>query len=353
MPTGTWTVKTNIPSRRYSGGGAGLGQNTGYFYYGYNPDLGEVGDCHEYNKIGDFWTQKSSGQSPRQNIASFGIGDDKAYAALGSGSPSTLLNQYAKSGNSWSAQASVTSDRKRDSATGASLGLYGYVHGGFPGGVSSSTSNLMDEYSQAGNTWTNKTDGPAKKNHGSCPVSSDLILFAYGLYLTGSYQTAHVYSQTGNSWASVPDGPPSARAYVSGQGLTANGTKGYIFGGQLDGNSCDEYNPVTQIWESKANMPANNYRQLSAAIGTKTAYLVGGNSVDNVTWEFAMPELPVIINFLPVHEQTDVPLDSNIQFDITHPDGINPDTINVQINGMNVIVSGVFQAGYSGTITEI
>lgn len=351
MAAGTWTIRTDMPSQRHSGGGAGLGPDTGYFYYG-NKGGGRVAECHEYNKVGDFWTQKVTGTNADDAIPSFSIGDDKAYAGPGNNFK-RALNEFSKSSNAWTIKASLSSDRQREHPASCSLGLSGYFYGGTDYAAGTPKT---DEYSQASNAWTAKADGPSNRYPAMCPITGELILSAYG-WSNASLQTANLYSLPGDSWSATSSGPSPARQKHTAQALTANNTRGYFIGGERTYNTfsadCDEYDLVNQIWESKANMPGVNYNQLSAAIGSNSAYVVGGRSDDNVCWEFAMPRIPEVTDFSPAHEQTDVAVDSNIQFDLTHPDGIDPDTINVQINGVDVIVNGMFQPGYSGSITEI
>jgi len=81
-------------------------------------------------------------------------------------------------------------------------------------------------------------------------------------------------------------------------------------------------------------------------------YLIGGYSTTKV-YSFTMPSVPWVANLTPGHEELNVPVDTNIQFDILDNTGVDPNTITVKINGVNAIVNGVFQANFTGTITEI
>jgi hypothetical protein len=115
---------------------------------------------------------------------------------------------------------------------------------------------------------------------------------------------------------------------------------------------CDEYNRTIDIWASKTDCPYSVRLPSAEVTSSSELFLIAGYSRSNV-YSFTMPSVPWVANLTPGHEELNVPVDTNIQFDILDNTGVDPNTITVKINGVDVIVNGVFQPNYTGTITEI
>lgn len=64
---------------------------------------------------------------------------------------------------------------------------------------------------------------------------------------------------------------------------------------------------------------------------------------------------PVISNRFPAPNATDVDVSTNVSFDVVDQGGntINVATISVSINSVDAIIDGVFQAGFTGSLTPI
>lgn len=64
--------------------------------------------------------------------------------------------------------------------------------------------------------------------------------------------------------------------------------------------------------------------------------------------------LPFVTNRFPTPGATDVPVDTNVSFTVLDDApgaGVDQNTIDVDIQGVPAIVNGVFQAGFTGSIT--
>lgn len=111
-----------------------------------------------------------------------------------------------------------------------------------------------------------------------------------------------------------------------------------------------EINPDTDF-QSLSSISVSVFVQDSAAIA---------NSASS-SWNFATGDFkpPTIVNKLPTPNSFSVPVSSHVSFDALdiNGSGINPATINVFINGEDfasaAVVNGVFQTGYTGSITII
>jgi len=81
------------------------------------------------------------------------------------------------------------------------------------------------------------------------------------------------------------------------------------------------------------------------------------NASGPVTWSFAAPSDVLsldVINFFPADEGVDVLTSTAISFTVLDDEGgsgVDVTTLVVKVNGVDVIVDGVFQAGYDGSIS--
>lgn len=71
-------------------------------------------------------------------------------------------------------------------------------------------------------------------------------------------------------------------------------------------------------------------------------------------------DAPFVVNQIPAPSQTDVPFDTEIEFDLidvigagTFSTGVDTNHITVTVDGNPAITNGVFQGSYTGTITAI
>lgn len=111
-----------------------------------------------------------------------------------------------------------------------------------------------------------------------------------------------------------------------------------------------EINPNTDF-QSLSSISVSVFVQDSAAIA---------NSASS-SWNFATGDFkpPTIVNKIPVPGSFSVPVSSHVSFDAldVNGSGINPATVNVFVNGEDfvsaAVVNGVFQTGYTGSITTI
>ncbi len=361
MPDGVWTSRTYmpLPARRWLAGG-NIGDEKGYALCGYD-DPTYLRDNDEYNRVGDFWDSKADAPSPsRHSLGVATIGTDKLYLFCGK-SPGNLddTDEYSQVGDSWTNKTDITGyDRSHPSAFAIGLDKAYVCSGNRSGPVQ----NLDDcvEYSQSGNSWTDMT-----------PVPSPLRMTAAGFTIDSKGYTAagtsatddnsggiydlDRYDQTGNSWLSMADCPDPSRRAPGGCSMKLSG---YIQGGSNAVQDCDEYDSTENQWSNKTDMPAPGRTEAATmGLGDNECYLIGGRDSGYVRLqdcdEFHLPNVPWVENLSPPSGTIDVPVDANIEFDVLDDTGVDQNTITVKVGDVYAIIDGVFQAGFTGTITVI
>ncbi|KAJ2805989.1 hypothetical protein H4S07_003898 [Coemansia furcata] len=138
-----------------------------------------------------------------------------------------------------------------------------YIHGGIPlnddtntAGSTPGIANNMDILQPSGLTWTYTSNGPARKYHTLCYMSSidSLILFGGSDQNIASYNDVKTFSVKSNGWqysVNVAGTAPAERILHSAV-CTADSM--YVFGGTHSAND-DPSDSV--VWVLKANGPTN------------------------------------------------------------------------------------------------
>lgn len=197
--------------------------------------------------------------------------------------------------NSWLQRANL-GGLARSRSFGFSINNKGYIGGGL--NTLSSLQEDFWEYNTTTNIWTQKA------NFGG-GINSDSVAFAIngkGYVVTGadgvwSTNDTWEYNPTSNGWIQKADFGGVARFGAVGFAI---GAKGYLGLGNdpITNNGVFlqdfwEYDPITDIWTQKSNFPGGlRHRAEGFSIGNKGYVGVGGNIVNNSTqlfqdfWEY-------------------------------------------------------------------
>ena len=99
--------------------------------------------------------------------------------------------------------------------------------------------------------------------------------------------------------------------------------------------------------------PASPFNDAQVVDVTIYAEDTSGNSVTESAWNFTVidDEAPTLTNFNPADEATGQSRSVSPFFEIDDNVGVNNLSIDVTIEAVNAIINGVFQSGYTGTIT--
>lgn len=240
---GAWTQRADFGGGyRFSPFGLVI-NGLGYIGNGYN-NINFMNDFWAYDPTLDVWTQKAnfSGLGRTGSVA-FAIGN---FGYIGTGYQGTYLNDFWKydSGtNTWTQIANFPGGNRTD-ATGFSIGSLGYVGTGKDN--TGAAHNDFWEYNPSSNIWTQKAN------------------------LTG-IPRYHASSFTINGFG-----------YIGGGGHAVTSILKYL-------NDFWAYNPISDTWSQKANVPDTIIQSATFSIGNYGYISTGVTSLTgltNATWKY-------------------------------------------------------------------
>ncbi|MCU0440602.1 MAG: IPT/TIG domain-containing protein [Raineya sp.] len=243
--------------------------------------------------VNDSWKNVADlAGTSRLSAIAFSIGN-KGYVGLGYG-----INVYYKdfweydpTTNTWTQKADFAGTG-RAGAVSFSIGEVGFVGLGSTGLYPNQTSlNDFWAYDPATNTWISRTSFPGGIRYGASSfVVNGKAYAGLGYHSSNSvptyYKDWYEYNPITNTWLQKADfiGNSKNSAFSF-----AIGNKGYVGGGQenISGTSTAtkdlyEYDPLTNSWTRKADLPSNaslRYASASFSIGNK-GYVGGGRDND-------------------------------------------------------------------------
>lgn len=234
----------------------------------------------------DSWSQKSDfGGSGRTLAAGFSIGK-KGYIGTGLNGASTLSDfwEYDPQSDTWSQKANYGGGN-RYGAFGFSIGNKGYIGGGAVSSGGTGALISFWEYDVEGNVWTQKANanramfgGVGIVQGGKGYVASGSInsynvpLPNSGLIRIDNNQLAG-YDPLTDTWTTLTP-MPVGYSPIGPFGFGLNG-KIYVGGGSSDRsgtipyNKFYEYNPSSNSWTAKADIPVNSFLSPTFVVGNK------------------------------------------------------------------------------------
>jgi N-acetylneuraminic acid mutarotase len=236
------------------------------------------------DNAGDFWTTRAGMSTPRFALAGAAGHDGLLYAFGGVGTTSAFLNSveaYDPATNTWAARASMPTARAfMAAATGPDGRIY--VVGGFgaspvSAGVSLAT---LEAYNPGTNTWSSLASMPTARNSLAAAFGADGRLYVFGGETGGqgtgtNVSTVEAYDPATNTWSTRAN-MPTARDFLAA--ATASDGLIYVVGG-LNGSdlsTVEAYNPATNTWATKAGMPTARGGLAATAAADGRIYALGG-----------------------------------------------------------------------------
>jgi N-acetylneuraminic acid mutarotase len=192
------------------------------------------------------------------------------------------VEEYDPVTNKWTRKANLPSPKGNFSTSVVDGKIYAI------GGDDSPdwTSPLVEEYDPITDKWTRKADMPTARSYLSTCAVNDKI-YAIGGYkrdhLNGDivfFSTVEEYDPKTDTWTKKTDMPtkralgPSSASLVDGQIYVIGGTIGDDNGFD-DLSSVEQYDPIADKWTQKANMPTA--RGASTAVVNGRIYAIGGH----------------------------------------------------------------------------
>ncbi|MBI1925875.1 hypothetical protein HYR99_16695 [Candidatus Poribacteria bacterium] len=142
----------------------------------------------------------------------------------------------------------------------------------------------VEEYDPATDTWTKKSDMPTARSALSTSVVNGKI-YVIGGYGTGwtPLRTVEEYDPVTDTWTKKSDMPTArgflAASVVNGKIYAIGGYEGFILSTSTL-STVEEYDPVTDTWTKKSNMPAVR-GFLAASVVNGKIYTIGGDTSHN------------------------------------------------------------------------
>jgi len=140
--------------------------------------------------------------------------------------------------------------------------------------------STVEEYDPATDIWTAKSDMPRTRGfHSSIAVDGKIYVIGGSLsYPWSGIWELDVYDPATDTWTLTA----VSRPIINGFTTVVDG-KIYAIGGEFDGNGqrVDEYNPVTNTWTEKADMPTPR-SDLSGSVLDDKIYAIGGDSGEEI-----------------------------------------------------------------------
>jgi N-acetylneuraminic acid mutarotase len=259
--------------------------------------IGLLGTAFICLAAGDAWTSKADMPTPRSGLSTVVV-NGKIYAIGG-----TDMQMAWQIGNRWMFGSSVVEeyDPVRDIwtkktnmpalMTNPSINIANgkiYVIGGTEGMMRQSST--VEEYDPATDTWTQKADMPTSRSGIATAVVNERIYAIGGMMIQAAgarigrttLSTVEEYDPITDIWTQKAD-MPTPRSEVST--AVVNG-KIYVFGGmdmqaagvrmgQAALSTVEEYDPATDTWTQKADIPTPRLSPSVIVVGKKI-YVIGG-----------------------------------------------------------------------------
>jgi len=157
--------------------------------------------------------------------------------------------------------------------------------------------SIVEEYDPVTDTWTKKADMPLAKRYGSASVVNGKIYAIGGENRSAFLSTVEEYDPVTDKWTKRTD-MPTARIYLSTSVVDG---KIYAIGGASSWSAflsiVEEYDPVTDTWTKKADMPTPR-AALSTGVVDGKVYVIGGTHQGNADHDYT--GLPTVEEYDPV-----------------------------------------------------
>jgi N-acetylneuraminic acid mutarotase len=235
------------------------------------------------------WTQKADMPTARC-IMDSAVVDGKIYVIGGapvSQGAIAVVEEYDPATDTWRTRADMPTARQME--TVAAVDGIIYVIGGNEGLPAGDRDlSVVEAYDPATDTWTRKADMPAARCGPTSAVVNGIIYVIGGMSATpAGYQaddvevlsTVEAYDPATDKWTRKAD-MPTARYYSAA--CVVDG-RIYVFGGKTEWgevfvSTVEVYDPATDTWTQASDMPGAR-REHSASVVAGKMYIIGGDRV--------------------------------------------------------------------------
>jgi len=139
--------------------------------------------------------------------------------------------------------------------------------------------STVEEYDPATDTWTRKAPMPTPRyGHAACVVNNKIYVFGGSRTTPGFLVTVEEYDPATDAWTTKRD-MPTKRTFLCASVVN---NKIYVIGGRAASDppdpgpsSLEVYDPATDTWTTKANMPIRRASAAACVVDGKV-YVIGG-----------------------------------------------------------------------------
>ncbi len=270
---GKWTAKESMPTAR--GAFSTCVVNGKIYAIGGRVGQQKHATVEDYDPAMDQWTRKASMPTARNELSASTV-NGKIYAIGGGGDGYTAVEEYDPATDTWTKKANMPTPRRGLSTSVVNDRIYAV------GGVGDGTLSVVEAYSPATDTWVRKADMPTERSM----LSTDAVngkIYAIGGYYWDAEQgmqtycsTVEEYDPATDTWTKKAD-MPTAR-----EGLSSSTVNGIIYaiGGESKESialtTVEAYDPASDTWTSGADMSTAR-RRLSTSVVRGRVYAIGGH----------------------------------------------------------------------------
>ena len=287
---GKWVKKGNMPTAKLSPSCVVNGKI--YLVGGMSDSPNPLSTLEEYDPATDKWTKKADMPTPR-GMLSVSVVNGKIYA-IGGVSPSTTpaTEEYDPITDKWTKKADMPTPRSFLSACAINGKIYAI------GGINESLKTLstVEEYDPVTNKWTKKANMLTPRAFFSAIAVNNKIYCFGGFAKVGPMangrdkgevylSSVEEYDPMTNKWIRKAD-MPTGRAGLSTSvingivyaigGQTASGEKFFLTERPISLSTVEKYDPKIDRWTKASKMPTARYAIATEAINGKI-YVFGGS----------------------------------------------------------------------------
>ncbi|MFC1712819.1 sigma-70 family RNA polymerase sigma factor [Candidatus Poribacteria bacterium] len=271
-----WTEKTDMPTARFCLSTCAANGKI-YAVGGVVGPVNATSAMEEYDPSTDTWTKKTNMPTQKAFIGTCAV-NGRIYVMGGDDPNGTFPNveEYDLETDKWTRKANMPRKRTKFAICVVNGKIYAI------GGVNSNGFlSVVEEYDPSTDKWTRKTDMPTARAWFGSAVANDKIYIIGGTlppaWTQPGIATVEEYDPATDTWTKKAD-MPTARFVFAASALDG---KIYVFGGDSlfgDGkilSSMEEYDPATDIWVQRPAPPIERYGHSSNVVDGKI-YIIGG-----------------------------------------------------------------------------
>lgn len=274
----SWSYQVNMPTAR-EGAAVVEAYDKIYVIGGYNG--GYLNNVEEYDPATNIWTTNKASMPTKRQNAGAAVVNGKIYVIGGyNGNYLNKVEVYDPLTNTWATLASMTTPRTKVGVQTMNGKIYAL------GGNNGSYLNLAQEFDPSEGPvgmWSTKRSMSTARDSFGIAVANNKI-YAIGGYNGSNYlSTVEEYNPALDSWV-IKSNMTTPRA---GVGSAAWNSQIYVMGGYNGSflKTVERYVPATDVWITKAPMPTTRGFSGTASANGKI-YVAGGTCVGNSAIEY-------------------------------------------------------------------